>query len=383
VNRVAIAGAASLFSTHRWDASAGDLAVEAASGLVEPQAIDTLFVAAPAAGPVDGQTEVAPVVADRLGLGGGVTVYEVASGGGTGALHAAFAHVRAGLAERALVLGIAKVADLAEGERGALMDSLIDREAEAALGLTYAALAGLLADLYVARYADTAGTFAQVVAKNAANAVAGGETLLTHAPTVAEIRRDIPVAPPLVRSDFAPLVDGAVALLVTERAVADTLTDSPVELLAVGASTDGSVVADRADPLRLDAVARAARVACGSGGLADAAFVELDNACSVLEVLAVESLGLVEPGATGARYRDGFGRIASALAINPGGGAQGKGYAFGASGLEQVREAYLQLSGRGQRRQVPRAAREGARGVCVAVSGLGSAAYATLLGRTR
>src|SRR4029453_18059809 len=133
----------------------------------------------------------------------------------------------------ALVLGVAKVSDLAERERGALLDALIDRDAEAPLGLSYQALAGLLADLYLTRHGLKASAFAHVIAKNAANAVLGGETFLPHAPSALELVRDIQAAPPLVRSDFAPLLDGATAVLVCDAGLARELTPQPVEIVSI------------------------------------------------------------------------------------------------------------------------------------------------------
>src|SRR5690606_27378127 len=225
-SKVAIALESALPSGHEWASSAADLAQRVAAPLVErAPMIDAVFVAAPAALLVDGQAHQGAVLADRLGLGALPCMQlDAGDASGAAALHAAVAHVAAGLSRAALVLAVSKVSDRAERDRAALLDSLIDREIEAPLGLGYQALAGLLADLYVQRHGLRPGDLAHVVAKNAANAVAGGETFLPHAPSAIEVRRDIPVAPPLVRSDFAPLIDTATALVVTDAALARELS---------------------------------------------------------------------------------------------------------------------------------------------------------------
>ena len=281
------------------------------------------------------------------------------------------------------MLGVAKVSDLSERERNTLLDALIDREVEGGLGLTYTALAGLLADRYLQTYGLKPSTFAHVIAKNAANAVAGGESFLPHAPSAAELIRDIPVAPPLVRSDFAPLFDGASAVLLTELGAAKELTPKPVEILSVAAASDWSVIADRKDPLRLAAAGQAATEALSrAGGTLDAlSFVEIQNACTVLEILALETLGITPPGKTGALCKENFGRLASDRVINPSGGAQGRGFAFGASGIAQAREAFLQLGSGAGKRQVAAAEKPFARALSLALSGLGSQAFATVFGR--
>ena len=382
MTRVAIAGAASLPCGHTWEATSGDLAIEVAGPLLGAAPIDALFVAAPAALPIRGQACEGAVLADRLSLRG-VASYQVESGDASGAaaLHLAYAHVAAGLSRAALVLGVSKVSDHSERERAALMDSLIDQEVEAPLGLTYAALAGLLADLYLQEHGQKRGVFSQVVAKNAANAVLGGETFLPYAPTAQELRRDIPVAEPLLRSDFAPIFDGATALLITDLEVARELCTAPVEIEAIGSSTDTTILSERPSPLSLAAVGDAARACLARSDMAsvvDAAFLEIHNACSILEVLGVEALGVCEPGTIGALLKDGFGRVDAAYPINPSGGQHGRGLAFGASGLEQAREVFVQLSGQAGARQVAGAIGPGVRAMSVAMAGLGIQAFATI-----
>ncbi len=381
MRRVAIAAAADLAADHQWDASAGDLALAVTKDLHGLATVDAMFVAAPSALLVDRQANVGAVLADRLCLSRGLTVHQLEAGDASGAaaLHAAYAQVAAGLSRAALVIGVAKVSDRSERDRGALLDALVDREAEGTLGLSYGALAGLLADLYLQRHGLKASAFAHVVAKNAANAFLGGETFLPHAPSAQEIVRDLPVAPPLVRSDFAPLMDGATAVVVSELGFARELGPTPVEILAVASATDTSVVAERSDPLRLEAVALATAAASKRAGVSVEAcsYVDVDSACTILEVLALESLGVTPPGKTGALSKDGFGRVGHARVVNPGGGAQGRGLTLGVAGLAQAREAFLQLGPGAGKRQVAGAAKA----LSVSIAGLGAQAFTTIYGR--
>jgi acetyl-CoA C-acetyltransferase len=387
VRPVAIAMERALPAGHEWSRSAADLALEVAAPLLDRAsgggaAVDALFVASPAGLLCDGQAGQGAVFADRLGLAK-VPTYQLEAGDASGAaaLHAAVAHVAAGLCRTAMVLSVAKVSDRSERERAALMDALIDREIEAPLGLTYQALCGLLADLYVARHGVKPGDLAHVCAKNAGNAVAGGETFLPHAPSALEIRRDIPVAPPLVRSDFAPLFDGATALIVTDLGFARELVPAPVEIAALAAASDLTCVSERAQPLHLEAASRAVGAALtrvGARDLAGLAFLEVSSNVTILEVLALESIGVCTPGTALARFKDGLGKLGSERVINPGGGAQGRGLAFGNGGLEQAREAFLQLSGQAGRRQVAAAGEGGALALALCLGGVGSQAFATV-----
>jgi acetyl-CoA acetyltransferase len=379
-----IAGAADVRADHHWETSAGDLALRVAGDLLAGEAgasVDALFVAAP----VLDQWALGPVLADRLGLAGKAAVYQLEAGDGSGAaaLHAAVAHVAAGLGRSALVLGVAKVSDLQERERGALLDALIDREVEAPLGLTFQALAGLLADLYLTRHGLKPSSFSHVVARNAANAWLGGETFLPYAPTAQEIMRDLPVAPPLVRSDFPPILDGATAVLVCDEALAREMCANPVGLVALAAETDISVIADRPDPLALRAAGGAFRRALERAGTSAErlSYVDVASSCTILEVLALEAMGIAAPGQTGAASKDGFGRVASERVINPSGNAQGRGLALGTCGVAQAREAFLQLGSGAGKRQVALAEAPSAQALSLSLSGLGTAAYATLFAR--
>jgi acetyl-CoA acetyltransferase len=274
---------------------------------------------------------------------------------------------------------VAKVSDLAERERASLVDATIDPEAEAPLGLTYQALAGLLADLYLQRHGLKASALAQVTAKNAAAGLKGGETYWSHAPSVLELARDLPAAPPLGRSDFAPILDGASAVLLADAALARELSPTPVEVLAQASRADWSVVADRPDPLAGFCVEAAAQAALAQASLtADTlSFVEISSACSILETIAAEGIGLCSRGAYGARCKEGL-----APPVNPSGGEQGRGFTFGASGVAQAREIFLQLGPGAGARQVAAAQVPGATAMSVALGGLASCALVTIYRRS-
>lgn len=383
-SRAWLVGASDVRADHHWDVSAGDLALRCAGSLLEgplAESIDSVFVAAP----VLDQAALGSVLVDRLGLSGNTAVYQSEAGDGAGgaALHAAVAQIAAGFSRCALLLGVSKVADLQERERGSLLDALIDQEIETPLGLTFQSQAGLLADLYLARYGLKPGALAHVVAKNAANAFLGGETFLPHAPTAQEIIRDLPVAPPLVRSDFPPILDGATAVLICSEEIAQKYGGSPVGIQAIAGASDITVLADRPDPLEFRApkAASAKALERAQATLGDLAYVDIASSSTIAEILTLEAMGMTEPGKTGAACKDGFGRVNHARVVNPGGAAQGRGLALGTCGIVQAREAFLQLGSGAGKRQVKAAESNGARALAVSLVGLGNAAYATVFSR--
>lgn len=383
-SKACLVAASDLRADHHWDASAGDLALRSVGSLLDGPfgaLIDTVFVAAP----VLDQAALGPVLVDRLGLSGNTAVYQLEAGDGAGgaALHAAVAQIAAGFSRCALLLGVSKVADLQERERGTLLDALLDREIESPLGLTFQSQSGVLADLYLSRHGLKPGALAHVVAKNAANAVLGGETFLPHAPTAQEIMRDLPVAPPLVRSDFPPILDGATAVVICSEDLARELGVKGVFVESIAGASDIAVLADRPEPLVFRAPQSAAAKALERAGVAlgDVAYVDISSACTIAEILTMESIGLTQPGQTGASCKEGFGRVTHTKVVNPGGAAQGRGLALGTCGIVQAREAFLQLGGGAGKRQVKAAETPGAKALAVSIVGLGSAAYATVFSR--
>ncbi len=120
---------------------------------------------------------------------------------------------------------------------------------------------------------------------------------------------------------------------------------SPVMVDSIGGGSDIAVLADRPDPLVFRAVRAATARALDRANvrLGEMAYVDIASACTIAEILTLESLEVTEPGQTGARCKEGFGRVAHARVVNPGGAAQGRGLALGTCGIVQAREAFLQL----------------------------------------
>lgn len=323
-----------------WDKGFADLLSEAAAPAVRAVAIDAIFCASNDRR----QSDPAAIVADRLGLRPQLALsLDCADVSSAAALFVAWQHVRAGLCKQALVVGAAKVSDLSEAQRLALMDASLDQDADVARGIDFAAQAGLLAGHYCRARKRDAAIFAETTA---ANLVAWASMSKHHAPTAAEIRRDLLVAPPLVRSDFAQLLDGAAALVLSDIEDAGA---PRVAIDAMASGTDNISVWERKDPLAFEAVRAAI------SGLPDSAdnmnWLEIDAGVSVAQILSEEALdrGNAKQSQTNRR-----------------GGAQGRGRVPGVSTLYQLADI-CELASRGET------------ALLLAVAGLGSHVFAARL----
>ena len=89
-------------------------------------------------------------------------------------------------------------------------------------------------------------------------------------------------------------------------------------------------------------------------------FAEIYDCFSSVVLIGLEGLRLAERGAAGAMVRSGATALDGSLPVNTHGGLLCEGYLHG---MNTVAEATLQIQGRGEARQVPRARR------CVVTSG--------------
>jgi acetyl-CoA C-acetyltransferase len=312
MKNVAIARVSALTPGNFWDRSICELAIEASAPIVAEVKVDALFVAASCALLVQRQADFGAIVADRLGLKPSISMsLDAGDISGAAALHAAWMSVRCGLCESALVVAAAKVSDLSEGERLGLMDCTLDQEADVGRGLDFASQAGLLAGHYCSVRGEDSRAFVQISANNHsawARHTEGPEV------TAAELWRDLVVAPPLVRSDFSQLLDGACAVLLTanDRSAVATID-------AIATASDVAAIWDRPNPLAFGAVSEA--VGSALGGKAVPRWLEIDTAASVAQLLServVEAMAAKDD---------------SSRTVNRFGGTQGRGRVFGASPL--------------------------------------------------
>ena len=339
---VAIAHVNALEPDNYWKHSLGELILEAASPIVADRDVDALFCAAPCAAFAQAQSDAAAIAADRLSLAPKI-VHTVDAGDASAAaaLHLAWLAMSAGVAKTALVVGAAKTSDLSESDRHAVLDRMLDQEAEAVDARSFAAQAGLLAGLYCRAAKENAERLASVTATNlAAWAGNNGRTPLSSA----ELRRDLLVAPPLVRTDFMQLLDGACAVLL----VADDATAS-WSIDGFGTGTDTVSLWERQDPLAFASVEKAVQ---GALRRTIPPWLEIDCGVSIAQALAESAV---------ARVTRETPRL-----VNARGGAQGRGRVWGASLLYQLGD-------------VLKSANAFSSALAVSVAGLGSRAFAAQL----
>ncbi|MFF9077714.1 thiolase family protein [Streptomyces sp. NPDC014646] len=388
------------------DRSAGDLAGQAAhealrdAGLA-PADVGAVFHATVSQKAIDGQHMIPGQVALRPHGFAGVPVVNVenACAGGATALWLAIAHVRAGLSDVALAVGVDKLvcADPAQGL--AVFDGAMDvahREE------TLAALAALtdplppellvdgdrsvfmeiyasLARAHMQRFGTTEAHLAAVSAKNHAHSVHNPRAHFRRAFTAEEVLAARRVAWPLTVPMCSPVSDGAAAAVVTR---ADFIRDESAVAVLSSVLLSGT---DRAaDDTGRHIGRRAALAAYEKAGIGpqEVDVAEVHDATAFGEIQQVENLGFCPVGDGGPWSASGAGALGGTVPVNPSGGLESRGHPVSATGLAQVFELVTQLRGRAGGRQVPDAR------IAIAENGGGlygieeAVAAVTVLGRT-
>lgn len=367
-----------------WDRSLRDIALEATQAAMQdaglrPDDIDALVVANAFGATISGQTHLAALLADYVGLRG-VEAVRVEAADASGGMAVRQAQALLGTARTVMVLGIEKVTDQVATDRVTAMTTALDAEYEAIHGATPAAMAGLLMRRYMHEYGVELASFEGFSMNAHANGNKNPDAMFRNLIKPGRFASAPMVAEPVNLFDSAPEADGAAALILTTPEYADDLNADAVNIIGSAAATDAFGLHDRDDMLFLSAVNIAAGRAFERAGRApsEVNVLELHDAFTILSALQLEAAGFAERGAGWKLAADGQIQAGGALPISTFGGLKARGNPVGATGVFQVAEVALQLlvaAGDNQLDPPP------ALGMTLNVGGMGSTAVAHLLAR--
>ncbi|MDT4786511.1 Beta-ketoadipyl-CoA thiolase [compost metagenome] len=208
------------------------------------------------------------------------------------------------------------------------------------------------------RYGVTQRQLAAVSSKNHGHSVHNERSQYRNAMSIEEILAAPPITYPITLPMCSPISDGAAAaILCTESALKKYGFDKS-RAIKVLASVVRSASARAAEDFDKGCTHLAGKAAFEQAGIApqDVDVAEVHDATAIGELLAIEALGLCEPGMGGVMAERGDFSLGGKLPVNPSGGLESKGHPIGATGIGQIFELVEQLRGNCGKRQV-----EGAR----------------------
>ncbi|MEM4650261.1 MAG: acetyl-CoA acyltransferase [Pyrobaculum sp.] len=300
---------------------------------------------------------------------------EACAAAGALALRSAYMAVKSGEVKAALAVGVEKMtATTTEVVTDALMAAshYIDQRS----GVTIPAHYAMVARRYMYLYGASEEDLCMVAVKNHRHAARNPKAHFQRAITPEECLASRSIATPIKLYDAAPISDGAAVALVASEEVAKKTPTPAVEVIASAVATDTLSASQRPDITYPKAVVEAATKAYNRAGLTPKAVevAEVHDAFTINEVLMYEALGFAKRGEGYKLVREGATSLEGSIPVNPSGGLKARGHPIGATGLAQIYEVYLQLTGRAYGRNT------GARvGIAVNEGGVNSAAVVHIL----
>ena len=234
------------------------------------------------------------------------------------------------------------------------MSFAADQEWEVFFGATLASLYAIMARRHMHEYGTTPEQLAHVAVKNHAHGSANPKAQFRNKLTVERVLGAGRVADPLGVFDCSPISDGGAAVVLTTLERAKEITDDPVIIRGSAQASDTLALHDRWSLTSQRATRLAVQGALSQAGkeLADIDLMEVNDGFTIAEIIALEDLGLAEPGQGGRLAEEGVTALGGDMPVNTSGGLKARGNPPGATGIAQVVEIYDQLKGRAEGRQV-------------------------------
>jgi acetyl-CoA C-acetyltransferase len=362
MREVAIVGAAMTKFGELWDHSLRDIGLE--SGMralmdaqMETEDIQALFLGNMSAGRFIQQEHIGALIADHAGLADrGVPATRVEAGGASGglALHQAYTAIASGLYDVAMVGGAEKMTDVSDADAEETMSFAADQEWEVFFGASLASLYAIMARRHMHDFGTTPEQLAHVAVKNHEHGSGNPNAQFKNKLRVEQVLRAGRVAEPLGMLDCSPISDGGAALVLATLDRAKEMTDHPVVITGAAQASDTLALHDRWSLTSQRATRTAAARAFSQSGrtVEEMDLMEVNDGFTIGEIIALEDLGMAEPGKGGHLAEEGITALGGKTPVNTSGGLKARGNPPGATGVAQAVEIYDQLLGRAEGRQV-------------------------------
>lgn len=301
------------------------------------------------------QCHSAPIMADWAGLisASAVRVEAACASSGAAIRYGLFA-ILSGIYDVVMVGGFEKMTHRTTSENTEYLAMASDFPFEQWNGATFPALFALMATAHMNKYDTGEDQMALVAVKNHHNGTLNPKAHMQREVTVEQVMNSRVIARPLKLYDCSLISDGASCAILTRPDVARKYTDSPVYIIGSGHGTDNIGLYERESLTSLRAARIAAKEAYEMADLSpqDVDIAEVHDCFTIAEIIAYEDLGFCGPGKGGKFIESGAPTLEGYLPINTSGGLKSKGHPVGATGVAQLYEIFLQLTGQAEHRQV-------------------------------
>lgn len=288
---------------------------------------------------IRGQTVLREVGLERVPV---VNVENACASGSTAFREAVIA-VRAGAAERVLVIGFEKMFVDDRDRSLSALESAADLDVVGGLGLQFTAVYAMRLRKRLDDGTLSLRDLVDVSVKSHANGARNPYAQFREPFTAEQVESARPIAEPLTLLMCSAIADGAAAAVVTRADLAPN-GSRPAILVRAAQSVSGFTTDGDPEPSASTVCAQRAYDEAGVGpDVIDVA--EVHDAMAPGELLYYEQLGFCETGGASELLQSGATQIGGRIAVNPSGGLCSRGHPVGATGLAQAAELVWQLRG--------------------------------------
>jgi acetyl-CoA C-acetyltransferase len=334
-----------------------DKAIENAG--IDRNLISMLVVGNMTGGRLTRQQQLGALFADVAGLRGvEAATCEAACGSGAAATRWGVMSVGGGFHDAVVICGIERMTQATNEEVTAALATAADYELEGINGESFISLNARLMKRYMHAYEVTAKDFGHF-------AITAHDHGLTNPNGFLHKKIDMDcylnskmLVDPVKLLDAPPICDGSAAIILGTAEVARAAQRNGLPLIKVAGSaigTDSLALDSRHDMMVLEGVAISTRRALKQAGItnADIDIFELHDAYTIITALSIEAAGFAEKGKGVHFGKDGEITRTGKLPISTFGGLKSRGHPVGATGVYQLVETYMQLTGTAGENQVP------------------------------
>lgn len=355
MNEVHIIGVGQVAVTKKTEDHAHVLAARAVRRALTDATLEdpgALYVGNMMSGILSDQQQLGPLVAEHAGLRGvEAATVEAACSSGAAAVRWGVMAIASGLHRAVAVCGVEKMTHTSRDTTTRALATASDWLEEGSRGASFVSLNAELMAAYIDAHGVTAEDFAELSLTAHDNANDNPNALFHKRVTREDYLASRVLVPPVRLYDASPICDGAAALVLGDAEVAASLRSAgrpTVRILGSATATDTLALSRRRDLLTLDGVVASTSRAMAQARVThgDIDLFELHDAYTIISALSLEGAGFAAPGEALAFARDGRVRRDGSLPIATMGGLKARGHPVGATGVYQLVEATLQLTGR-------------------------------------
>ena len=318
---------------------------------IDPHDIGITFVGNAYAGLITGQESVrGQVIMREAGITGiPIVNVENACASGSTAFYLAERAVASEQTDIALAVGVEKLFCDDTGKSLQALSTSSDLEIEGRMGILFAGIYAMRIRTHMDKYGITKEQLALTAVKNQFHGSLNPHSQYQKPVTVEEVLDSRMIADPVTLLMTCPLGDGAAAVVVGTKEMAQKMGKRAVKISATELGSFG--FPKKEDP---SIAARVAQKAYKTADIKprDVQVAELHDAVSPIELYLMEELGLCGPGESGKLIQDRECWFNGKMPLNTSGGLTAKGHPAGATGIAQIAELTWQIRGEAGKRQV-------------------------------